>query len=148
MADYYTDSVVASPTIGNRGAATLFGELAIVEDVYTLLGTETAAETIQIGQKIPEGWVPVKELSYVVAEDPGTALTLDIGWEGGDTDGLADGLDIAAGGTFPLSSATGVFGVDPVASSGTNLIATMSANDTLTAGNQIRFKIVFRNLKG
>lgn len=147
MADYYTDNVVSSPTLGNQGPATLFSELAIVEDVYTLLGTETATQTVQIGQKIPEGWVPIKEMSYVVCEDPGTTLTLDIGWAG-NPDGLCDGLDVSAGGSFDLESATGVYGLDPVASAGEALLCTFATVSTLTADAQIRFKIAFRNLKG
>lgn len=140
----------ANPEIGNRvprGLHTL-GGLAYIERKYALLGTEAATEKIRICRNHPElNLIP--HLSAVIAENPGTALVIDIG-DDADTDKYADGLVLSSGGTVLLTANAGAQNQDPVITSdesddgqGDWIYATVMTATTLTAGAELRFRLVF-----
>ena len=122
------------------------GDLVVIERVYALLGTEAAAEIINICRNYPEmRFVP--HLSAVIAENPGTALVIDIG-DDLDADGYADGMVLSSGGTVLFSAGTSVRNQDPVITTddgtqGDWIYATVVTATTLTAAAELRFFLVF-----
>lgn len=73
--------------------------------IYTLAGTEAAADTIELVD-IPADAVIVPQLSHVTAStDPGSALVLDIG-DKDDADRYADGITLSTGGQVAFTSGT------------------------------------------
>lgn len=140
----------ANPELGNRIPRGLHtkGDLVVVERVYSLLGTESAAEIIRICRNDPEmRFVP--HLSAVIAENPGTALVIDVG-DAADADGYADGMTLSSGGTVLFSAGTSVRNQDPVITSdnpdesqGDWIYATIATATSLTAGAELRFFMVF-----
>lgn len=80
-------------------------DLQVANVLYTLVGTEVADDLFNL-VKLPRGARLVTGLSHVEAENPGTALVIDIG----DTDSTADedrysdGLTLSAGGHFGFSA--------------------------------------------
>lgn len=142
----------SNPELGNRivrGLHTL-GDIAYIERKYTLLGTEAATEKIRICRNYPElNLLP--DLSSVFAQNPGTALILDIG-DDADPDKYADGLDISAGGFFNFTDS----GTDPVQlltpvitsddaddGQGDWIYATVDTATSLTADQEIRIRLYF-----
>ena len=140
----------ANPELGSRivrGLETQ-GDLVSIRRTYALLGTEAATEIINICRNYPE--MHLKEhLSAVNAENPGTALVIDIG-DAADADGYADGLVLSAGGTILLSSAPGVRMFTPVITDdrdsggqGEWIYATIATATSLTAAQKLVFELVF-----
>ena len=137
-----------NPELGNRiqRGAENRGDLVIVTEQYTLVGTEAATEEIYIHRNYA-GLRLLTHLSAVVAEDPGTALIMDIG-DDEDTDKYADGLDVSAGGTFLFSAAPGVHQQDPIWTTDTGeqgdwVKVTIASAASLTADQKIRFELVY-----
>lgn len=122
------------------------GALVYTEAKYVLLGTEAATEKIRICRNKPElNLIP--HLSAVVAENPGTALVVDIG-DDSDTDKYADGLVLSSGGTVLLTANAGAQNQDPVISvdsdaQGEWIYATVMTATSLTADQELRFRLVF-----
>ena len=149
--DSVTNPPDLEPTLGNRvvdGLQTM-GGLAMIERLYTLLGTEAQGELIRICRN-PVRAKLVPHLSAVCCEDPGTTLTLDIG-DAEDADRYADGIVLSAGGTILLSSTSCEQSVDPAVTSddpdddqGDWIYATVATVSTLTEGADLRFKLVFQ----
>ena len=137
-----------NPELGERvvrGAA-LAGDVVVFTDQYTLLGTEAATEEIYIHRN-RSGLRLIPHLSAVIAENPGTTLVMDIG-DDEDTDKYADGLDVSAGGTFLFSAAPGVHQQDPIWTTDTGeqgdwVKVTIASASSLTAGQKIRFELVY-----
>lgn len=115
--------------------------------IYTLLGTEAAADTIQI-LDLPAGASVVPQLSHVTCADPGTTLTLDIG-DASNTDRSADGIVLSAGGLVAFTS--GTLPVDAtvptLATEQTRIYATVASADELIADVKVVFTIAYR-IKG
>ena len=146
---YGTNATIElTPNLGDRvtRGAELKGDLSIFTEQYTLVGTEAADEILRIHRNRP-GMRLVPHLSAMVVENPGTALVVDIG-DGDDADKYADGLTVSAGGTFLLSAAPGVHQQEPVWSDPTGdqgewVIMTFKTATALTAGQKIRFELVY-----
>jgi hypothetical protein len=120
---------------------------------YTLLGTEAAADVINLCV-LPQGVIPVPALSSVTcSSDPGTTLTLDIG-TAANPDGLADGIVLSSGGMVHCATATMPAWLDatpvvPDAGAGTAaLFATVATAATLTAGVVLHFCIAYKLGRG
>lgn len=149
--DSVTTPPDVNPTLENRvvqGLQTL-GGLAMIERVYTLLGTEAGTEIIRICRN-PVRAKLVPHLSAVCCDDPGTTLTLDIG-DAENPDRYADAIVLSAGGTVLLSSVSCLQTVDPIVTSddadddqGAWIYATVNSAASLTAGADLRFKLVFQ----
>ena len=143
-----TNSSDFNPTLGNRqvrGLHTL-GGLAYIERVYTLLGTETASDFINICPNFPEMNL-IPHLCAIDAENPGTALVIDIG-DADDADKYADGLTLSSGGTVLFSANAAAQKNDPVitvddTAQGDWIVADIQTATSLTAGQKIRFRMVF-----
>lgn len=81
------------------------GEVEFAVVPYTLVGTEAAADVINLCL-LPAGAIPLPHLSKVTCSaDPGTALVLDVG-TAADLDGFADGLVLSAGGQVEFGSSS------------------------------------------
>lgn len=121
---------------------------------YTLLGTEAAADIINLCV-LPQGVIPVPALSSVTCSaDPGTTLTLDIG-TAANPDGLADGIVMSNGGMVHCATATMPAWLDatpvvPDAGAGTAaLYATVASANTLsTSGVVLHFCIAYKLGRG
>ena len=149
---YYTTeaAIENAPNLGDRIArgGTLFGNLLMVDVVYPLVGTEAATELIRICRNRPELKL-IDYLSRVQAENPGTALVIDIG-DAANTDKYADGLTLSSGGSVLLSSAPGVQAQDPewtadddTSAQGDWIYATVMTATSLNAAAELRFQLVF-----
>lgn len=114
---------------------------------YAVAGTEDEATPDKINLCIlPAGAIPLPGLSWVDCEDPGTALTLDIGYAS-NPDALADGLDLAAAGHKPFT--TPAIPADalvpaPLAAADTTIYATVATGTTLTVGKILVFNIAYK----
>jgi len=129
----------------------LTGVVQVATATYTLLGTETSGQTIQVtpeGSGIPIGAVILEDQITINAENPGTTLTGTLYLYNDDTQGRALGtaLTLSSGGIIVNANAAGA--VEPVE---TRIVANdgvrfyIASVDTLTTGQQIRFTIPFRS---
>lgn len=109
---------------------------------YTLAGTEAANDTIDLAE-LPVGATLVPELCTVYCADPGTTLTLDVGYTA-NPDAYADGIVLSAGGLVNFSSGTAPSGLalEPMTTS--TLLATVASANTLSAAVVLYFNLVWR----
>lgn len=131
------------------------GEVEFALIPYTLVGTETAADTIDLCV-LPQDAIPLPQLSSVTCADPGTTLTLDIG-TAANTDGWADGIVLSAGGQVAATSGTlpaWVAATPLVADTGTfqtagsaKVFATIASANTLTADVVLYFLLAYKRAK-
>lgn len=150
MPTFNTDNAAKelNPVPGSRIVRGLHnvGGLVYTEAMYELVGTEAANDIIRIARNKPElNLIP--HLCAVDAENPGTALVIDIG-DAADVDKYADGIVLSSGGTVLFSSNSCAQKVDPVISvdsdaQGEWIYATVMTATSLTAGAQLRFRLVF-----
>lgn len=140
-----TGSAGASPSAGYPLAKYIAGKVRYAAITYALTGTEAASDIINLVQ-LKEGAVVIPSLSRVVCEDPGTALTIDIGFASND-DALSDGLvlttphDLAftAGGTAVAAQ----YVPAPLAYADRVIFATVRTATVLTAGAKLLFLVAF-----
>ncbi len=95
---------------------------------------------------LPAGAIPIPGLSFVEAADPGTTLTVDVGY-GDKLDALADGIVLSSGGHVAFTSGTmpaDALTPAALASDETTLVATVTGADTLTAGAKLVFHIAYK----
>ena len=119
--------------------------------IYTLLGTESATDTIDL-INLPAGCVVEPSLSTIVSANPGTALVLDVGDDGStgaataDPDRYADGAVLSSGGEVKFNSAAvSAANATPYRSTGRNKVfATFMTATSLTPGVKVVFNIVYR----
>jgi hypothetical protein len=116
---------------------------------YTIVGTESATDLINI-IKLPAGARVLTGLSYCEAENPGTALVLDIGDDDASTavdpDRYCDALTLSSGGNvaFNASGTVAAAELAPVTLGSDSWIqATVMTATSLTAAQTIRFVIVW-----
>lgn len=120
---------------------------------YTLAGTESAADTINLGY-VPAGAIPLPELSKVTCSgDPGTTLTLDVG-TAQDADGWARGITMSSGGqveatsgTMPAFMAETELTADTAAGSlpgNVKVYATVASAASLTASTILYFILAYK----
>lgn len=124
------------------------GEISFARCSYTLLGTEGAADIINL-LELPEGASVVPQLSSVTCSaDPGTTLTIDIG-TAANADGFADGIVLSSGGQVAFTNTAIPADVAPtklVADSGeknATVYATVASANTLTADVVLYFVIAY-----
>lgn len=130
------------------------GVLLITTAIYTIAGTEAAADVIELVDAMP-GMVLVPQLSDLCCADPGTTLTGTVGDDGSggldtaDADRYALTITASAGGRFPFvptGTATHPAAVaDPYRAQDVNKIRfTIASAATLTAGVKLVFTLAFR----
>ena len=129
-------------------------QISVAQVSYTLTGSEAAADVLNICI-LPPGAIPLPALSSVASADPGTALVLDIGTDA-DTDALADGIVLSAGGVIPFAGATlplAVGAVTPTAlvadtatgtTGNTRVYATVVTATSLTAAVVLNFTNAYK----
>jgi hypothetical protein len=118
------------------------GSLEFRQIVYPLVGTEAANDIIKLA-RLPIGTTIIPALCSVLCEDPGTTLTLDIG-TAEDTDGLADGIVLSAGGLVNFCSGTvPAFGLTKTPIASRDIQAVVASANTLTAGAKLVFNLAY-----
>lgn len=108
---------------------------------YLLDTTESATDTINLAV-LPVGATLIPELCTVYCADPGTTLTLDVGYAA-NPDAYADGIVLSAGGLVNFASGTAPSGLalEPMTTGA--LIATVASEDALNAVT-LYFNLVWR----
>lgn len=129
------------------------GDVQFAVIPYTLAGTETAADIINL-TVLPQGAIPIPQLSSVVCSaDPGTTLTLDIG-TAANPDGWADGIVLSAGGKVECASATmpawlTQTPIVPDTAKGTaDVYATVASDASLNAAVVLTFTLAYKLGRG
>lgn len=110
---------------------------------YPLVGTEAAADVINLCV-LPVGATLLPQLCSVYSSDPGTTLTLDVGYAA-NPDAFADGIVLSAGGMINFSSGTapsGLTALEPITTG--QVTATVDSANTLTAAVVLYFNLVWR----
>lgn len=144
--DYDSDiaAIQRNPEMGNRNDP--IKELATVvvaQPVYTMLGTESAAETVLLC-RVPKRYKLLEDLSNVANDGMATTATIDVGTST-TADRYADGLDTAAAGR----DAFGVTGDDTVDNSvesdeaDSYVILTFATLATPVAGKKVKVNLYF-----
>ena len=115
--------------------------------LYTLVGTEAADDLINL-VKLPKGARVITQLSSCEAENPGTALVIDIGDDDStaDDDRYVDGLTLSAGGAFAFSAGGTVAAAEltPHELAAESWVqAKVKTATSLTASQTIRFVIAW-----
>lgn len=124
------------------------GSVEFATIAYTLAGTETANDTINLCI-LPAGAIVVPQLSSVFSADPGTTLTLDIG-TAADADAFADGITLSSGGRVEFTSGTAPAALTPTGltadtGSGNAVVyATVASAASLTASVVLHFLIAYK----
>jgi hypothetical protein len=135
----------ASPSATYPSVNAVGGKLRIAVVPYLVSATLATNDTINL-VSLPSGATVLPHLSYVIAEDPGTALTIDIGFAS-NLDALSDGLDLAAGGNVAFTAggtATAQqFAPVPLAKGDETIIVDCKLVTSVTAGKKITFFIAY-----
>ena len=125
------------------------GEVEVAVIPYALSGSEAASDTIDLCL-LPKDCIPVPALSYVVCDNPGTALVIDIG-TAEDADGWADGMVLSAGGEVKANSAANSawnaatkLAADDTTDNNTKVFATVQTANSLTADADLYFVLAFK----
>lgn len=141
----------ADPKLGNRAQGLNKSAVVLFADaLYTMLGTEAAADKIRICKLPPRAKVD-PTLSTVVGDGIATTATLDVGDDDdtgvgatADPDRYADGLDVAAAGIDKFDSIAAAARLTPyVTSKECWLEATFATLVTPVAGKKLRFRIAY-----
>lgn len=123
------------------------GKLRYAVALVTLAGTEAANDIINLARLKP-GAVVLPSESRIICEDPGTALTLDIGFASND-DALCDGAALTTAHDVTFTGAPSVTAVaqqyNPVAlAAGDEVIfATVKVATSPTAGAKVLVLIAY-----
>jgi hypothetical protein len=134
---------------GLRNGDDANGKLTIATANVTLTSATAANDILTI---IPEGFIPkgavvVPQLCSVTSADPGTTLTLDVGYAA-NPDAYADGITLSAGGQIAFTSGTLPAAVTtPVRMEGTAdaIYATVMTANTVTDATVLTFIIAYRS---
>lgn len=133
---------VLDPTAGRPACQ---GELFHAFVTYALSsGTEELANDIINLTVLPVGAALVPHLCSVYSADPGTTLTLDVGYTA-NPDAYADNIVLSAGGLVNFTSATapsGALALEPMTTG--QLYATVATAGTLTDAVVLSFNLVYR----
>jgi hypothetical protein len=123
------------------------GDVRILRIEHALVGTEATADTVNLAV-LPIGAKVLPAYSKIVCEDPGTALTVDIG-HAGNADAYCDGAALTtAHDDFwtKLPSVTAVaaqYVPEVVTEANKVLVATLVLVTVPTAGAKITFYVAF-----
>jgi hypothetical protein len=125
------------------------GKLTLATAHVTLTGATAAADLLEIipASLLPIGAVVVPQLCSVTCSDPGTTLTLDIGYAA-NPDAYADGIVLSSGGQIAFTSGTKPAAVAvPVRITGEAdaIYATVASADTVTNATVLTFIIAYRS---
>ena len=140
------------PTLGNRMQSPIFTlNVRTVEVIYTMLGTEAAADIINI-VKLPQGAIIDPTLSSIVTDGIAGTATIDIGDDdtagvgaAADVDRYADGLDVAAAGVDLFTANAAAARLTPYALGADSIIrATLVTLVTPVAARKLTFRIAYR----
>lgn len=140
-------SAGGSPASGYPLAKLSAGKKRIAVVPYTLAGTEAASDIINLIRLKP-GAVVIPSESRIVCEDPGTALTIDVGFASND-DALCDGAALTTAHDVTFTSAASVTAtaqqyVPAALAVGDEVIfATVRTATSLTAGAKLLFLIAY-----
>ncbi|SKB08735.1 hypothetical protein SAMN02745166_05014 [Prosthecobacter debontii] len=130
-------------------------EFAIIP--YTLVGTEAASDIIKLCL-LPKDVIPLPHLSSLMcSDDPGTALTLDVG-TAADADGWGNGVALTTAAKVEFCSITGTAAnipawlvptpLAPDTGSGNAVVyATVMTATALTAGVIVYFVLAYKRGK-
>ncbi len=121
------------------------GELYHAFVTYALSsGVEEVATDIINLITLPVGAYLVPHMCSVFSADPGTTLTLDVGYAA-NPDAYADGIVLSAGGEIKFNSATapsGALAIEPITTGA--VYATVNSAGTLTDAVVLSFSLVFK----
>jgi hypothetical protein len=140
------------PTLANRMQSPIFTlNVRMVEVIYTMLGTEAAADIINI-VKLPQGAIIDPTLSSIVTDGIAGTATIDIGDDdtagvgaAADVDRYADGLDVAAAGVDLFTANSAAARLTPYALGADSIIrATLVTLVTPVATRKLTFRIAYR----
>lgn len=143
MATFTADNANVTGQVGTPVANPCLN-LKAARWTYTLVGTEDVNDTINFGN-LPTGATIIPELSYVARKsDPGTSLTIDIGYSA-DADYFADGVVCDAAGTsaFTTPAVPGQVSAPVTFTAPTVVFATIKAASSLTAGAELDVTCVY-----
>lgn len=121
--------------------------LQIASVLYTLTGSEVATDLINL-VKLPKGAQVITQLCSCEAENPGTALVIDIGDDDttADADRYSDGLTLSSGGhvAFNAGGTMAVAELNPHPLAAASWVqAEVKTATSLTASQTIRFIIAY-----
>jgi hypothetical protein len=140
-------SAGTSPGAGYPLAQDTEGSLRYAAIPYVLVGTEAANDIINL-VKLPKGVVVHPAASRIVCEDPGTALTIDIGFASND-DALCDGAalttahDVTFTGAASVTAVAAQYTPAALAAGDETIFATVKTATSLTAGARLLFLIAY-----
>jgi len=140
-------SAGASPAAAYPLAKNIAGKLRYAVIPYALAGTEIANDIINL-VRFKVGSKVISSLSRIVCEDPGTALTIDIGFAS-NADALCDGAALTTAHDVSFTGAASVTAVAAqyipvdIASGDEVIFATVKTATTLTAGAKLLFLIAY-----
>lgn len=153
MATFTSDIAAAFATnrvsTGVRNGDDANGKLTVATAQVTLTSATDAADILTLipAGLLPIGAVVVPQLSSVTCSDPGTTLTLDIGYAA-NPDAYADGIVLSAGGQIAFTSGTLPAAVTtPVRIEGAAdaIYATVMTASTITDATVLTFLIAYRS---
>ena len=151
---YATQKPTRANTSRQAAANVASGDLEVATFQYALSsGTQEVANDLILLGILPVGAIVVPALCSVYSADPGTTLTLDVGYEG-NPDAFADGIVLSAGGRVEFTSGTAPSGLTPEPiTEGTTypdgtVYATVASASTLTDAVVLTFTIAYKRPKG
>lgn len=139
-----TGSAGASPSAAYQLSKFTQGKERTAIIPYTLVGTEAANDIINI-IRLKEGAVVIPNRCRVVCEDPGTALTLHVGYASSAT-GLCQSLALTTAHDLAFTSGTAVanqYNPQPLVYADRDIFATVTVATALTAGAKLLFVIAY-----
>jgi hypothetical protein len=153
MATFNSDLVTSAaerlPSNRLRDGDTANGKLTLATANVTLTGATATSDILQIipALNLPVDAVVVPQLcSVTCSADPGTTLTLDVGYAA-NPDAYADGIVLSSGGQVAFTSGTIPAAVGtPVRTDADGAIyATVASASTITNGTILTFIIAYRS---
>lgn len=114
---------------------------------YTLAGTEAANDTINLF-RAQVGSTLIPSLCRITCEDPGTALTIDIG-DAGDSDRYLDGAalttahDLTFGALASVTATAAQYRPVKITDANKDIVATVMTATSLTAGAKLLILLAF-----
>jgi len=140
-------SAGASPASTYPIAKVITGKVRYALIEYALAATEAAADTINL-VKLKAGARVIPSLCRIVCEDPGTALSLDVGFAS-NPDALCDGAalttahDVSFTGAASVTAVAAQYVPVDIAAGDEVIYATVTVATSLTAAAKLLFLIAY-----
>lgn len=152
---YATQKPTRANTSRQAAANIASGDLEVAVFQYALSsGTEEVANDVILLGIIPVGSIVVPSLCSVYCADPGTTLTLDVGYVD-NPDAYADGIALSSGGRVEFTSGTAPSALTPEPLTAVlttyppgTVLATVASASTLTDAVVLTFVIAYKRPKG